>query len=141
MDVPRVARLREEIRKEASDIIQRRMKDPRIGFTTVTDVEVSADLRHVKIFVSVLGDEEARARTVEGLERAKGFVRTEIGRRIRLRHTPEIHFVYDPSLERGARVMQLLNELGGSRDAKQGAPGAEGAGAGLGARGEEHGDQ
>src|SRR5690606_18575508 len=112
MAVPRTERLREEIKKEASDIIQRRMKDPRIGFTTVTDVEISPDLRLVKIYVSVLGDEESRERTVEGLERARGFVRTELGRRIRLRHTPEIQFVYDESIERGTRVMQLLNELG-----------------------------
>lgn len=143
MDVPRVARLREEIRKEASDIIQRRMKDPRIGFTTVTDVEVSADLRHVKIFVSVLGDEEARARTVEGLERAKGFVRTELGRRIRLRHTPEIQFAYDPSLERGARLMRLLSELETSGDGvpRQDASEGDGHAAGSRADEEEHGDR
>jgi len=147
MDVPRVARLREEIRKEASDIIQRRMKDPRIGFTTVTDVEVSADLRHVKIFVSVLGDEEARARTVEGLERAKGFVRTELGRRIRLRHTPEIQFAYDPSLERGARLMRLLSELDTRGDGvpqqgeQQREPGQDGHDAGPRAHEEEHGDR
>lgn len=113
MAVPRTERLREEIKKEASDIIQRRMKDPRIGFTTVTDVEITPDLRTVKIFISVLGSEEARQQTVEGLERARGFVRTELGRRIRLRHTPEVHFVYDASLERGARLVQLLNEMGG----------------------------
>lgn len=112
MAVPRAQRLREEIKREASDIIQRRMKDPRIGFTTVTDVEVTSDLRHVKIFVSVLGDEETRAQTIEGLERAKGFIRTELGRAIRLRHTPEIHFEYDDSLEQGARVLQLLSDMG-----------------------------
>jgi len=112
MSVPRTARVREEIKKEASDIIQRRLKDPRIGFTTVTDVEVSQDLRHVKIFVSVLGSEEAIARTLEALERAKGFIRTEIGRRIRLRHTPEIHLALDRSIERGTRLVQLLKDVG-----------------------------
>src|SRR5690625_3125934 len=111
MAVPRAQRLREEIKREASDIIQRRMKDPRIGFTTVTDVEVTTDLRQVKIFISVLGDEEARAKTVAGLERAKGFIRTELGRAIRLRHTPEVQFEYDQSLEQGARVLQLLSDV------------------------------
>lgn len=117
MAVPRTARLREEIKREASDIIQRRMKDPRIGFTTVTDVEVSQDLRHVKIYVSVLGPDESRADTIEALERAKGYVRTEIGRRIRLRYTPEVHFVYDHSLERGARLIQLLSDMEPKRSA------------------------
>lgn len=116
MSVPRTARVREEIKKEASDIIQRRLKDPRIGFTTVTDVEVSQDLRHVKIFVSVLGNEEAIAQTLEGLERAKGFIRTEIGRRIRLRHTPEIQLVLDRSIERGTRVMQLIKQVGSQQE-------------------------
>lgn len=106
----RVERLREEYRREISDIL-RRMKDPRLGFVTVTDVEVSSDLRHVKVFVSVLGSEEDRRRTLAVLEQARGYVRTEAGQRIRLRHTPEIHFVFDPSVERGARVMALLNQI------------------------------
>ncbi|HEY8487148.1 MAG TPA: 30S ribosome-binding factor RbfA [Limnochordales bacterium] len=106
----RVERLREEFRREVSDIL-RRMKDPRLGFVTVTDVEVSNDLRHVKVYVSVLGSEEDRRRTLAVLEQARGFVRTEAGQRIRLRHTPEVTFVFDPSVERGARVMALLNEI------------------------------
>lgn len=106
----RVARLREEYRREVSDIL-RRMKDPRLGFVTVTDVEVSEDLRHVKVFVSVLGSEEDRRRTLEVLDQAKGYVRTEAGQRIRLRHTPEITFHFDPSVERGARVMSILQQL------------------------------
>ena len=106
----RVQRIREEIKKEASDII-RKLKDPRVGFVTVTDVEVSADLRHVKIFVSVLGDESARAETMEALTRATGFIRTEIGQRIRLRHTPEIQIKADDSIARGARIFELLREV------------------------------
>lgn len=103
----RVARVREEIKRELTDIL-RKMKDPRIGFVTVTDVEVSNDLRYVKAFVSVLGDEEAKRQSMKGLESATGFVRTEIGRRIRLRHTPEITFKFDPSIERGARINELI---------------------------------
>ncbi|NMB24592.1 MAG: 30S ribosome-binding factor RbfA [Firmicutes bacterium] len=106
----RVERIREAIKQEASDII-RQMKDPRIGFVTVTDVEVSRDLRHVKIFVSVLGDEEARQTSLDSLEGATGYIRTEIGQRVRLRHTPEIAFRWDGSLEQGARISKILADL------------------------------
>lgn len=106
----RVQRIAEEIKRAAADII-RDMKDPRIGFVSITDVEVSNDLRHVKIFVSVYGDEEAKQRTLEGLRAATGYVRTELGKVIRLRHTPEIHFKLDSSLERGARISQILAEI------------------------------
>jgi ribosome-binding factor A len=106
----RVQRVREAIKQEASDIIQQ-MKDPRIGFVTVTDAEVSRDLRHVKIFISVLGDEESKKASLEGLERATGYIRSELGQRIRLRHTPEILFRWDESLERGARISRILKDL------------------------------
>ncbi|NLY30098.1 MAG: 30S ribosome-binding factor RbfA [Firmicutes bacterium] len=106
----RVQRVREAIKQEASDVI-RKMKDPRVAFVTVTDAEVSRDLRHVKIFVSVLGDDDKKRAAMEGLERATGYIRSEIGQRIRLRHTPEIIFRWDESLERGARISQLLREL------------------------------
>lgn len=114
----RVQRVREEIKKEVSDII-REMKDPRIGFVSVVDVEVSNDLRHAKIFVSVYGDEAAKKESLAGLEAATGYIRTEIGRRIRLRHTPEIVFRLDSSIERGARINQLLNEIGPLREADE----------------------
>jgi ribosome-binding factor A len=107
----RAQRLRELIKKEVSDLIQRGIKDPRIGFVTVTDVEVSADLRNVKIFVSVYGDEQEKMRTLEGLNSAKGFIRSELGQRISLRFTPEIYFKFDESIERSARIMELLKEL------------------------------
>ena len=106
----RVQRVREAIKQEASDVI-RKMKDPRVAFVTVTDAEVSRDLRHVKIFLSVLGDDDKKRAAMEGLERATGYIRSEIGQRIRLRHTPEIIFRWDESLERGARISQLLREL------------------------------
>lgn len=106
----RVERLREEIKKEASDII-RKLKDPRVGFVTVTDVEVSGDLRHVKIFVSVYGDDDAKEATMDALRGATGHIRTELGQRIRLRYTPEIQVRFDESIERGARIFQLLREV------------------------------
>ncbi|HEX6972412.1 MAG TPA: 30S ribosome-binding factor RbfA [Limnochordia bacterium] len=114
----RIERLREEFKREVADII-RRMKDPRVGFVTVTDTEVSRDVRHVKVFVSVLGGAEEREAALAGLERAKGFIRTEVGRRIRLRHTPEIAFRLDTSTDRSLRIKELL-------DAMQPAPGSGG---------------
>ena len=111
MTEKRAGRVAEAIKEEVSNILQRKLKDPRIGFCSVVDVEVSNDLQHAKVFVSVLGDEEKRQATLAGLESARGFIRTEVGRRIRLRHTPEVVFRLDTSIERGARVNQLLNEI------------------------------
>ncbi len=107
----RVERVAEAIRSEVADILAREIKDPRLGFATVTDVEVSDDLRHVKVFVSVMGDKPQVDETMAALESATGFVRSEIGKRIRLRHTPEIVFRYDTSIKRGARVFEILKEI------------------------------
>ncbi|MGE5581551.1 MAG: 30S ribosome-binding factor RbfA [Bacillota bacterium] len=107
----RTERLRELIKSEFGDILQRALKDPRIGFVSVMDVEVSNDYSHVKVFVSIMGDEETKRLTMEGLESAKGFIRTELGHRIRLRHTPEVHIIADNSIERGTRIFQLLEEV------------------------------
>jgi ribosome-binding factor A len=107
----RVQRVQEELKKEIGQMLQREIKDPRIGFVTVTDVEVSKDLRNVKIFVSVYGSDQERSDTMAGLESARGYIRTEIGKRIKLRYTPEISFRFDESIARGARIMELLNEV------------------------------
>lgn len=109
----RVDRLREQMKAEISDILRREMKDPRLGFVSVTDVEVSQDLRHAKVYVSILGDETAKKDTIDALQGAAGFVRTEMARRIRLRHTPEIIFRLDESIERGARIFELLEQVKG----------------------------
>lgn len=116
----RAERLAEVIRAEASAIIQQGLKDPGIGFVSITDVVVSGDLRHAKIFVSVLGDEEAKRQTMAALERAKGYVRSELGARIAVRFVPEILFRLDDSIERGTRISSLLRKVtkeepGGSR--------------------------
>lgn len=110
MTSQRVARLREEVKKEASDII-RKLKDPRVGFVTVTDVEVTGDMRHARIYVSILGNPASKDDTMAALANATGFIRTEIGSRIRLRHTPEIQFAFDDSMERGARIFELLRQV------------------------------
>jgi ribosome-binding factor A len=106
----RLQRLREEIKRIASDILKR-MKDPRLGFVTVTDVEVSKDLRYVWIYVSVLGEAESVEETVTALKSGVGHFRSELGSRISLRHTPSVTFRLDRSAEKGARIEALLAEL------------------------------
>ncbi len=99
------------VREELSDLLQREMKDPRIGLATITEVEMTPDLRLARIFVSVLGSAEERKATLQALRHASGFVRRELGKRVRLRHVPELVFVPDASLERGARVLELLKTI------------------------------
>lgn len=103
-------RVADAIKEEVSELLRRGLKDPRIGFVTITDVEVSPDLRHAKVFYSVVGEEADRAATQKGLDSATGFVQSHVGRRLRLRNTPVVEFRYDPSLERGARIERLLRE-------------------------------
>jgi ribosome-binding factor A len=114
----RANRVGEQMKKELSDIIGRKIKDPRIGFVTVTDVQVSGDLQQAKVYISVLGDEEQRENTLKGLAKAKGFIRTEVGQRIRLRKTPEIIFEWDESMEYGNRINTILHQLQNDSDVK-----------------------
>lgn len=107
----RVNRVGEQMKKELGDIISRKIKDPRIGFVTVTDVEVTGDLQQAKVYISVLGDEQQREDTLKGLAKAKGFIRTEIGQRIRLRKTPELIFEFDETMAYGNRINSLIHEL------------------------------
>ncbi len=113
-------RLAEEIREEVAKIIGTGLKDPRIGFVTVTRVELTADLRTARVHVGVLGQAAEREKTLAGLRQAAGFVRRELGRRVRVRHTPELQFLYDQGLDATERVARLLNEAkvpkGESRD-------------------------
>jgi len=107
----RATRVGEQMKKELGDILGRKLKDPRIGFLTVTDVEVSGDLQIAKVYISVLGDEKKREETLKGLAKAKGYIRSEIGNRIRLRKTPELHFEFDESVYYGNRIESLIAEL------------------------------
>ncbi|WP_042456412.1 30S ribosome-binding factor RbfA [Neobacillus dielmonensis] len=107
----RANRVGEQMKKELSDIIGRKIKDPRIGFVTVTDVQVTGDLQQAKVYISVLGDDEQKENTLKGLAKAKGFIRTEIGHRIRLRKTPEIIFEFDESIDYGNRIETLLHQI------------------------------
>lgn len=110
-------RLAETLKEEISQLIRVELKDPRIGFVTLTSVEVAGDLAHAKVYISVLGTEDEGKISLEVLNRAAGFVRSEIGKRIRLRHVPAIVFVYDPSIEHGAHIAKLLKDVGVSNDA------------------------
>jgi len=107
----RAHRVAEQMKKELGDILTKKIKDPRVGFVTVTDVEVTGDLQQAKIFISVLGDEKEKQATLLGLSKAKGYIRSEIGQRIRLRKTPELIFDFDESLERGNRIETILRDL------------------------------
>ena len=107
----RADRVADAIQEEVSDLLRLRIKDPRIGFVTITGVEVTADLRHARIFFSVVGDRAARDATQRGLDSATGFIQGALGRRLRLRFTPTIEFRFDPSIERGARIERLLKEI------------------------------
>ncbi len=99
------------ITRELSDLIRTRMKDPRIGFASITGVEVSHDLRYAKVFVSVMGSPEEQRETMRGLDSATGFLRRELAQRLTIRHVPEISFRLDESIARGARVLDLLKQV------------------------------
>jgi ribosome-binding factor A len=104
-------RLAEELKNVISAVIAQELHDPRVGFATVTEVKVSPDLRHARILISVFGSTEEKKRTLDVLTSATGFIRRQIGSRIRLRHTPELIFEYDESVERGDRTVQLIDEV------------------------------
>lgn len=110
----RANRVAEQMKKELGDIIARKIKDPRVGFVTVTDVEVTGDLQQAKVYISVLGEEKQKHNTLLGLSKAKGFIRSEIGKRIRLRKTPELAFEFDEAVDQGNRIEHLLKELNDS---------------------------
>jgi ribosome-binding factor A len=115
----RATRVGEQMKKELSDIIGRKIKDPRIGFVTVTDVRVTGDLQQAKVYISVLGDEEQKKNTLKGLAKATGFIRSEIGQRIRLRKTPEIYFEIDESIDYGMRIESLIKQISQEKENKE----------------------
>lgn len=106
---PRSTRVAEQIRRELAELIQLELKDPRIGMVTLTDVEVTPDYAHAKVFYTMLGDGAALDAAQAGLTHAAGFLRSALHTRMRLRVTPQLQFVYDASVERGARLSQLID--------------------------------
>jgi ribosome-binding factor A len=107
-------RVNEAVRAVLSDAIAKHLLDPRVGFVTVTAVKTSPDLRHARVYVSVLGDEPRRAASLEGLRSAHGFLQSRVASELTLKHTPTLSFEYDDSVDRGMRISQLLDEEGSS---------------------------
>ena len=103
-------RVNESVRQVLSERIGQ-LKDPRIGFVTITGVETSPDLRHARVYLSVLGAERKRAQTLAGLEAARSLLQAQLGRELRMKQTPQLAFEYDPSVERGVRMTKLIDEL------------------------------
>src|SRR5919202_4413121 len=108
----RMRRVNEAVRQVLSEAVGE-LKDPRIGFVTVTGVDTSADLRHARVFVSVLGSQAKREKTLAALTAAHGVLQARLARELRMKRTPQLAFEYDPSVERGVRMTQLIDELAG----------------------------
>ena len=107
----RMDRVDELLRQEIGDLLAKELADPRIGFVTITDVETSPDLRHAKVWISVIGGRSDRVESVRALQASMGFVRHELGKRLRIKRIPALHIELDDSAERGTRVLHLLQEL------------------------------
>lgn len=112
----RMRRVDEAVRAVLSDAITKDLHDPRVGFVTVTSVKTSSDLRHARVYVSVLGTDEERAESLEGLRSAHGFLQGRVAGELRLKHTPTLTFDYDDSVVRGMRITQLIDQEVGRDD-------------------------
>jgi ribosome-binding factor A len=106
----RMRRVDEAMREVLSGAITSEIKDPRVGFVTVTAVETSPDLRHARVYVSVLGEEPVRRRSMDGLQSAHGYLQKRVAGELRLKHTPTLEFLYDDSTDRGMRIAELIEE-------------------------------
>src|SRR5699024_1436904 len=111
MENMRTSRVAEQMKKEVGEILNQKIKDPRVGFVTVTDVDLTNDLQHATVYVSVLGDESEKEASLVGLSKASGFVRSEVGKRIRLRKVSEITFKFDEAHEYGNHIDAILRQL------------------------------
>ena len=110
MSSDRMRRVDEAIREVLSDAVGQGLKDPRIGFVTVTDVKTSPDLRHARVYVTVLGDERERAATLDGLQSAHGLLQRRVATELRMKRTPTLQFVYDETTDRAMHIEELLSE-------------------------------
>lgn len=109
-DPSRIGRMADQIQRDLADLIGTELKDPRVGMITLTGVEVTNDYRHAKIFFTTLGGPEIVSQTQQGLQRASGFLRSQLAGGLQLRIVPELHFVHDESIERGVRLSKLIDE-------------------------------
>ena len=120
MATRRAERLGDLIKEEVSKIVLQELKDPRIGFITITRVKLSEDLRRARIYWSVYGDERAKEESSRGLQSAKGYIRRELGKRVRVKYLPEIDFSFDDSFEYGERIEGILRKIkGGAEEGKE----------------------
>ena len=103
-------RVAEQIRRELAELIRLELKDPRVNLVTITGVEVTPDYAHAKVFYTTLAPADQRAELERGLKRSSGFLRREIGRRVKIHHNPELHFVFDASVEHGSHLSQLIDK-------------------------------
>jgi ribosome-binding factor A len=115
MTADRMRRVDEAMREVLSDAITSELKDPRVGFTTVTAVQTSPDLRRARVYVSVLGDDAVRRRSLDGLRSAHGYLQRRVAAELRLKHTPTLDFAYDDTADRGQRIEELLDREAGSQ--------------------------
>jgi ribosome-binding factor A len=111
MPFKRSAQVGGQMKREMSDILANHLKDPRLGFVTVTGVELSDDLRYARVFISIYGDPQNQKETLKGLKSAKGFIRREIGQRLRLRYCPDFDFRIDQSIAEGDKIDRLLHQI------------------------------
>ena len=107
-DFPRARRVADQMQRELSELIRLEIKDPRVGMLTITEVEVTRDMDHAKVFFTTLGGKPEHDACLEGLQRASGFLRTQLSQRMQLRQVPKLSFVYDHSVERGVQLSQLI---------------------------------
>ena len=115
----RASRVAEQIRRELAELIQLELKDPRVSLVTLTDVEITADYAHANVFYTSLAGADQLAEIGKGLARASSFLRRELGKRISIHHLPELHFVYDGSVERGTYLSKLIDQAVHSSDASE----------------------
>jgi len=108
-DYPRSRRIAEQVQRELADIIRLELKDPRVGLITITDVEVTPDNKLAKVYFTLLGDETRVVEATRGLEHATGFLRSQLAHRFEMRTVPQLAFIHDASVERGARLSQLID--------------------------------
>ena len=106
----RASRIADQIQRDLSGLIRQEVKDPRVGLVTITAVEVNRDLSHAKVYVSSLGEVGAVEQSVEALQHAAGFLRSQLGRTLKIRSVPQLQFIYDASVERGVRLSHLIDE-------------------------------
>ena len=115
----RLSRVEEACKEELSEIILKEIKDPRVGFVTITEVKVSADLRHAKVYLSILGEDEEVDHTLAGLESAKGYLRSCLGKHLRLKYLPEIELVHEQIAEEALRISEIMKKVREERGENQ----------------------